>query len=55
MEILNAVMFVVLGIVSIVLFTLAWRKIYKCPDHLWEELRRTPHNKSYDVIQRILK
>jgi len=54
MEILNAAIFVILSMVAIVLFTLAW-KIYKCPDHLWEELRRTPYNKSYDIIQRILK
>lgn len=42
------------SILAIILFTLAW-KLFKCPKALWEELQRTPYNKSYDIIQRILK
>jgi len=42
------------GFLSIITWVLAW-KVLRCPDSLWEELRRTPYNKSYSVIQRILK
>ena len=54
MEIVTALVFIGLSMLAIILFTLAW-KLFRCPKALWEELQRTPYNKSYDVVQRILK
>lgn len=49
--IVNLLIFMAVMPICIVLFVIGC-KILKCPDSLWNEMQRTPYNKSYDVYER---
>jgi len=54
LDILYIVGFLVCGLLAPIFFIIGW-KILMCPDHLWEEFRRTPRDRDYEIIQRILR
>jgi len=54
LDILYIVGFIVCGALAPIFALLAW-KIWKCPDQLWKEFQRTPRDRDYDIIQRILR
>ncbi len=54
LDVLYLIGFLVCGFLAPIFFLLGW-KIYKCPDRIWREFQKTPRDRDYEIIRRILK